>query len=106
MRCALFSGIDTIVSEWSKSKGLFRGLSPRGAGGDEIRIQIWQYIPIYPAIIPIMPYYQNFTRGLGKFRSDLLGGSQQPPSIGQDIPRHKEEIEDVASRRTPHKKYY
>ena len=31
----------------------FRGLSPWGAGGCTIWIQIWQYIPIYPAIIPI-----------------------------------------------------
>ena len=31
----------------------FGGSAPWGLGGDAIRIQIWQYIPIYPAIIPI-----------------------------------------------------
>ena len=55
---------------------LFRGLSPRGACGMPIWIQIWQYIPIYPATIPI---YALLSDTLGVLGSDLSGGSPRSP---------------------------
>ena len=51
------------LSTWGWS-GDTRGLGnpeSRGlAGGDEIRIQIWQYIPMYPAIIGYIESFNQY----------------------------------------------
>ena len=45
---------------WSKD---YSWVSPRGAWGLQIRIQIWQYIPICPAIIPVYALFIGYSRG-------------------------------------------
>ena len=58
------SGLST--GGWSgDTRGLGNPESRGLAGGDEIRIQIWQYIPMYPAIIPI---YAPLSDTLGVLR--------------------------------------
>ena len=51
------------------------GLAPGGLGGCTIRIRIWQYIPMYPAIIPI---YALLSDTLEVLRSDLSGAPPCP----------------------------
>ena len=51
-------------------------LNPPAAWRGTFWIQIWQYIPIYPVIIPI---YALLSDNLGVLGSDLSGGSPRPP---------------------------
>ena len=51
-------------------------LNPPGPRGGQIWIQIWQYIPIYPAIIPICALVSDT---LGVLDLTYLGGSPRTP---------------------------
>ena len=73
-----FSDLDNFDIDYGYSGGL-APLNPPAARGEHIWIQIWQYIPIYPAIIPI---YALLSDTLGVLGSDLSGAPPGPP-MGQ-----------------------
>ena len=68
--------IDHTYGGMNGYSGGLAPLNPPAARGEHIWIQIWQYIPIYPAIIPI---YALLSDTLGVLGSDLSGGSPRPP---------------------------
>ena len=82
-QCRYYSSIDCMMLFITKL--YFPGLQFRGLSTPEsplrwgrIRIQIWQYIPMYPAIVPI---YALFSDTLGFLGSDLSGSSPLPPYV-------------------------
>ena len=71
--------LGVLVSTLGGCNGYSGGLAPLNppaARGEHIWIQVWQYIPIYPAIIPI---YALLSDTLGVLGSDISGGSPRPP---------------------------
>ena len=72
--------IDHTYGGMNGYSGGLAPLNPPAARGEHIWIQIWQYIPIYPAIIPIYALLCP----LGVLGSDISGGSPRGLAIHSD----------------------